>query len=208
MSKETLSQHFESKGFGILPQVFNADEIAELRKLTTKIFDIPATHKGDRNNIRFDWLVRYPELRKAFLKKEFIDAMKDIMGDDFLFLPDAAFMDSCYGGWHRDTGSQELFGKFFHYETGFLITTVAIYLQDNDETYAGGLDIVPGSHRTRARAHSQVSRPHRPFHPALQPQIPGFRVGLRYPGRKKPPRACPAPKPGGKSSENPRCRMY
>jgi len=146
----SLKEQFDRDGFVILPAVYSSGEQAALREASTRIFASAPTFPGDRTNIRFDWIARHPELRRIALNEKFVRCMKEVAGRDFLVMPDSAFMDSCYGGWHRDTGPQEKYGNLFHYEPGFLLINVALYLQDNHELYAGGLDIVPGSHKTQA----------------------------------------------------------
>jgi len=145
-----LKEQYQRDGFAILKGVFSAAEVADLRKKATEIFSRPPTFAGDRVNIRQNWTIRYPELSDVMIKDKFLSGMKELLGEDFLILPETGLHDSCLlGGWHRDTGAQEKAGHFFHFAPNYQIAAVAIYLQDNHPEYGGGLDIVPGSHRTR-----------------------------------------------------------
>jgi hypothetical protein len=51
-----------------------------------------------------------------------------------------------FGGWHKDTSSQERVGHTFHWDRDYLMVEAGFYLQDNDTEFAGGLDVEPGSH--------------------------------------------------------------
>ncbi|HWA39818.1 MAG TPA: phytanoyl-CoA dioxygenase family protein, partial [Burkholderiales bacterium] len=47
--------------------------------------------------------------------------------------------------WHRDSQSQ--LGDPVLYEPDYLVAKAAVYLQDNDREWGGGMEIVPRSHR-------------------------------------------------------------
>jgi hypothetical protein len=115
------------------------------------IFRRPVEFPGDRKNIKFMPQTRYPEFRRIINNPKFVAGLKQVFGEDFLMYPEESIHDSgLLGGWHKDTGRQESEGYEFHWEPGFDVATIGLYLQENHEEYAGGLDVVPGSHRVRS----------------------------------------------------------
>jgi hypothetical protein len=139
-----LSQ-FERDGYVVVPAALSPDEVAHLRAYFTKVFAEPPTHPGDVAQVRQDIFARLPETRVFMTKPSILSALRAVLGDDFVFVPEMQVHDSRYGFWHKDTSSMEREGYFFHREPDFRMVQCAVYLQDNDE-YGGGLDIEPGSH--------------------------------------------------------------
>jgi hypothetical protein len=81
------------------------------------------------------------------LHKPTIEILRKLLGNDFVVLRECAAHFQGFGGWHKDTTSQEFAGHLFQWSENYLMVEVAYYLQDNDEEYGGGLDVEPGSHR-------------------------------------------------------------
>jgi hypothetical protein len=160
-----LQTSFERDGFVRLPGALDASAVAQLRAELTRIFDAPPAHEGDLvghshyGHAFFDAFNRYPVLQWVPFHPPVVAALRQLLGDDFVYLPEVAIHDSGYGGWHKDTTSQEAAGLRFHLEPDYRMIQCAIYLQDNDPTYAGGLDVAPGSHRRRDRIVSPPTGP-------------------------------------------------
>ena len=157
-----LREQFKKDGYAIVPGVFSAQEIASLRRDLLSIFDTPPTLPGDRPRtpksaaLRVELPVRHPQLRWLLVHPPLLAAVREILGADFVYLPELSAHDSGYGGWHKDTTSQEGAGHRFQWDADFAMLETAIYLQDNHRLYAGGLDVIPGSHR---RPDRYVNRP-------------------------------------------------
>jgi hypothetical protein len=153
MQAEQLRQRFGSDGYIIVPNVFTSHQVSELRRELLAIFDKPPTFPGDLPlrpdgpALRVELVARHPALRWMLVHPPLLHAVRAILGDDFIYLPEMSAHDSGYGGWHKDTTSQETAGHRFHWEPSFAMLEAAIYLQDNHRLYAGGLDVIPGSHR-------------------------------------------------------------
>lgn len=145
---------FERDGFALVPDVFSADEVARMRSTVAGLFALPSKQQGDISgagrigSIRFDVCARYPELRWILGHEGLLRALRELLGEDFLYLPEMSMHQSGFGDWHKDTTSQERAGQTFHWDPGFLMVEAAIYLQPNTETYGGGLEVIPGSHKT------------------------------------------------------------
>lgn len=154
-----LLETFQREGYAVIPGVFDRAQVRELRSTLLSVFDGPL-QLGDRARasngagLRVELAARYPSLRWLLVHPPLLAAVRSLLGEDFIYLPEMSAHDSGFGGWHRDTLSQESAGHTFHNEPDFLMAEVAIYLQDNHRIYGGGLDVIPGSHaRPDARFH-------------------------------------------------------
>lgn len=149
-STGNYKKEFIENGFVVVREAFTAKEVSAFRDFFQRVFSRPPERPGDRANIRTDVLNHYPELLGLVSNSKIRTALNEILGSDFVFIPDSTMHDSnLFGGWHRDTGAQERAGHLFHYEPDFSMITLAIYLQDNREDFGGGLDIVAKSYLTR-----------------------------------------------------------
>ncbi len=143
------------QGFTTIPQVLNAAEVKQVRQQLIEIFNNPSSYEGDllakgsQGSVYLDMYSRYPQFHWIFTSDRFVNGMRSILGDDFLYLPESALHHAGYTGWHKDTNAQEKAGHDFHWQDDFEVVQVGIYLQDNDPEYAGGLDVIPGSHKVR-----------------------------------------------------------
>lgn len=153
----SLRGAFDREGFVRVPEAIDAAQVAELRRQLAAIFDKPSSYEGDINGhpnykrAYFDAFNRYPELRWIAFHPPIVAALRELLGSDFVYLPEVGIHDSGYGGWHKDSTSQEAAGLRFHWEPDFRMVQCALYLQDNDRNYAGGLDVAVGSHLRRDR---------------------------------------------------------
>jgi hypothetical protein len=147
--RASLRQH----GYAVLPKVFEPAVALDLRKELLRIFAEPSPYEGDLNahadykRAFFDAFNRYPALRWVPFHPPLLAALRGLLGDDFVWIPEVGIHDSGYGGWHKDTTAQEVAGHRFQWEPDFGVVQVAIYCQENDPLHAGGLDVIPGSHR-------------------------------------------------------------
>jgi hypothetical protein len=139
----------------MVPGVLDQPEVKAVRTKLIDVFDAGVQHRGDvqltggvegrGGGVRHHVLERLPLLRDVVLRPPVVEALRSLLGDDFVFLPETAIHDSRYGHWHKDTTPMERAGVTWHWAPDFEMVTCAIYFQDNDE-FGGGLDIVPGSH--------------------------------------------------------------
>jgi hypothetical protein len=139
----SLGRMFCQKGFVQLPQVFSPEDVAAFRAAAIDVLPPakPPYQPQSSNTALFD-----EPFRRVLRNDLLIRALRELLGEDFLFINEFALHDSIYAGWHSDTASPEAKGGHeFHWSPAFLMLNAAIYLQDNDDN-GGGLDVVPGSH--------------------------------------------------------------
>ncbi len=152
MPPEALSKQLEDEGYALVPGVLEPEQVEELRSVLTRLFAEPSPYPGDIEHhgpvgcIRMDIFTRCPELRWLLVHEPLVRALRDALGEDFVYVPEMSAHADGYGKWHKDTSSQERDGLLFHWTPDFRVVQVALYLQDND-SLGGGLDVVPGSHR-------------------------------------------------------------
>jgi hypothetical protein len=86
-------------------------------------------------------------MRWLLLHEPAVEVLRGLLGSDFVVVREAACHLNQFGGWHKDTSTQETAGRTFHRDKDYLMVEAAYYLQDNTSEYGGGLDVEPGSHR-------------------------------------------------------------
>lgn len=139
----SLQRSFCQDGFVALPEVFDQAEMAEIRRAAIAHF--PQNQPPFEPMFSNTALYQEP-FRRVFRNLKFIQALRSVLGDDFVFINEMSLHDSFYVGWHTDTASPEFkLDREFHWSPGFCLVQIAIYLQDNAGN-GGGLDIVPGSY--------------------------------------------------------------
>lgn len=155
MSKADSREFFQKNGFAYFKNVFSGNEVATMRQQVLEIFKKPSEFAGDWDDkppltaIRADLFNRYQQLRWIFYKPEIHAALKKILGDDIGFVPESVAHYKGFGSWHKDTTSQENTGMHSQHEADWLMVECAVYMQDNVKEYGGGLDVVPGSHKSK-----------------------------------------------------------
>lgn len=138
-------EQFHRDGFLVVPSVITKKQVKELRDFLINIFNSNINLSGNTRNFRNDIASNYQQIRWLLFHPPIISALKSLLGNNFVFLPEMSAHCSNYSGWHKDTTSQECAGHKFHWQPNYLMVEAAIYLQDNNE-YGGGLDVIPGSH--------------------------------------------------------------
>jgi len=146
MIDELATSKFHSDGYLLVSSVFNMDEIDFLRERLIEKFDSDIRGKSDTPDCLYDIVNRFQDFEFLLENETFLNIFREILGADFVFIPEMVAHDSSFGDWHKDTTSLEYSGHLFHYESDFLMIQTAVYLQDNTEEYGGGLVAVPGSH--------------------------------------------------------------
>lgn len=140
----SLERSFCQDGFVMIPQVFDRAEIAEIRRAAIAQFP---DNRPPFEPMFSNTAVYQEPFRQVFRNRKFIEALRAVLGEDFVFINEFALHDSFYVGWHTDTATPEgKVGHEFHWSPCFCVVQIAIYLQDNTVNGGGGLDVVPGSY--------------------------------------------------------------
>ena len=148
MLKAEQIQQFRKNGYLRIPDVLTPDQVRWLRDYFQAKLSLPEEQRlpGDLDDFLFDIYVRYPEISWLLFHEPTIKILKSLLGDDFVVMRESVVQLNRFGGWHKDTTSQEKAGRRFHWDDDFLMIEAAYYLQHNSEEYGGGLDVEPGSH--------------------------------------------------------------
>jgi ectoine hydroxylase-related dioxygenase (phytanoyl-CoA dioxygenase family) len=137
-----MTAHFKEQGYWVFPGIFSAEEIEALRAAARRISgDNPACEPRFFQNI----LDTDKTARRIILSVRVRDALRRIVGNDFVLVNEHGLHDSFFGGWHTDTTSPEHRGYAFHLSDTFSVIQCAVYLQPNSD-FGGGVTLVPGSH--------------------------------------------------------------
>lgn len=141
---------FQHYGFLVLPGVLSSEQVDWLRAFLEPKFGLPQSERllGDLDKVIFDIYSRYPEIRWLLFNQTAVEALRSLLGDDFVLLRESSAARDFYAdGWHKDSGGLDKFGHHFHHREDYQMIQTAYYLQDNDPYLGGGLDVEPGSHR-------------------------------------------------------------
>ena len=149
----TRREEFKKNGYIIIKNSFEQDEIEDLRSLCYEEFeklnqiDISSEVNLEINRQIFTKLfVQNPNLINPLFKKSVIDEVKKVLGDDYISFADFQLNNNLHSPiWHTDSQSIGFSTKYVYHKS-FNIAKIALYLQENDKTYGGQLDIIPGSH--------------------------------------------------------------
>jgi hypothetical protein len=147
LTAEQIEQ-FHRDGYLRIPNVLTPEQVSWLRTFFQAKFGLPPEQRlpQDMDDCLFDVFGRYPEVSWLLFLDPTIKILKSLLGDDFAVLRESVVQLNRFGGWHKDTTSQEKAGRTFHWQDDFLMIEAAYYLQDNSEEYGGGLDVERRSH--------------------------------------------------------------
>jgi ectoine hydroxylase-related dioxygenase (phytanoyl-CoA dioxygenase family) len=145
MSSSALQDAVARDGYVTVESVLEGSEVPQLRDVLTQAFAEPPGPHDDAVQ-RIDAASRYPAIRAVLERPQLLSALRAILGDQLIVLPDTVAHDSSFPTWHKDTTSMEQRGHSFQKDPRFLLVHVGLYLQDNGP-YGGGLDVIPGTHR-------------------------------------------------------------
>ncbi len=147
----SLEEQYIKKGYVIIKNVFDENEIDKIRSYILKTFDLQ-----NNSNLRMVYgseIIKDQTLYSVFFRKKIINSLKIIFGDDFEYIPDFIIQINSFGqkekkykpGWHVDSASEGP-AKYF-LKKDYKFAKMGIYLQDNSKEYGGGINLTPGGHR-------------------------------------------------------------
>jgi len=149
----TKKEEFRKKGYIVIKNAFDIDEIENLRESCFKALNIENSinnlkpqNKEEIRQIHIDEFIKNPDLVNPLFKKSIIDQVREVLGDDYINFADFTLNNNLHSPiWHTDSQFMG-FSTQYVYNPSFKIAKLGLYLQEDDKTYGGQLDIIPGSH--------------------------------------------------------------
>jgi hypothetical protein len=141
--------HLKTQGFLRVPNVLTSEQVQSLRTFLSQKFSLPENQRlpHDKDFVLYNYWGRYPELRWLLYHEPIVHTFSSLLGKDYVMTSEVVVLYNIFGGWHKDSTSQEKANKAFHKDDHYAVYEVALYLQDNCDEYGGGLDVIPGTHR-------------------------------------------------------------
>jgi hypothetical protein len=141
--------NYQKFGFVHTDTVISQNEVDKFRRiiqhysLSGKTFPLPPK-----------FCLQDKEIMRIVFSPKLVSALKSAFHPDYIMFPDlevqynligGAAKNGIFNGWHVDSNSEGIKEYLTKCDYGF--AKVGVYFQDNDCDYAGGIDLVPSSHR-------------------------------------------------------------
>ena len=135
-----LQRQFSQDGYVVFPGVVSPQEIASMREAGEKFFSKGRSHMFTRDFLEFPALASLP------FNPKIVEKIRAVFGEQFATISQFSMSANLHNPqWHRDSQSQT--GDDCLFDPEYLVAKCAVYLQDNDREWGGGMEIVPRSHR-------------------------------------------------------------
>lgn len=135
----SLQKQFRNEGYVLLRGVITPEEIAAMREAGEKHF------VGERSHMFTDELLRIPCLAALSFNPKIVAGIRRVFGEGYATVTQFSMSANLHNPqWHRDSQSQE--GNEYLYDPDYRVSKCAVYLQDNDREWGGGMEILPRSH--------------------------------------------------------------
>ncbi|WP_299615509.1 phytanoyl-CoA dioxygenase family protein [Pelagibius sp.] len=151
MTAEDLRKAFKRDGYVLLRGALSAQEVAEIRATLPPVYDkltlTPKRYMQARE------CLAVPPVYRLMAHPKIIEACRRILGEDLVYVNDLVVQRNVIpvgdNPPHLDCQAEFRFNRDSRYlvDPNFLFAKVGVYLQDNTEDYAGGIDIYPRGHR-------------------------------------------------------------
>lgn len=152
-----LKLQFQRDGYLVVKQAFSQQKIEELRTRLLDIFEKKRLLKGEDSSsglaerkkyraiipFAYDY---YPEILEVLGQEDVLKALKILLGDPFVVVPECTLMRDYFNTLHTDLTRFERKGYTSHLKPDWLKLTMVLYLQDNTPELGGGMYVVPGTH--------------------------------------------------------------
>jgi len=136
---EIIEEMYE-QGYIVVPQVINHDEIKKIRGHYKHI-----SKQSGLSTLLPTEILKQPDIFNLLLKEKSTVTIKKLFGCDFSLFPNFTIRESVYIPWHND--SYFLPEEVIDPKEKLQFMQCAIYLQDNDSEFGGGITLIPFSHR-------------------------------------------------------------
>ena len=135
----SLKKQFSEEGYVHLRGVISREEIAAMREAGRRYCVEGRSHMFTEEFIRIPCLATLP------FNARIVAGIREVFGEGYASVTQFSMSANLHNPqWHRDSQSQE--GNEYLYDTDYLVSKCAVYLQDNDAEWGGGMEILPRSH--------------------------------------------------------------
>ncbi len=154
LTEEQIQSYFET-GCLHVKNVYSRSSIDKIRLLLAKAIEDGTWNSAPHYNegVTTDIFRTMPELVDLIFTERYIQIFKDLLGDEMVILPEPAMHRNRFYYWHKDSTFLDEQGETFHWNQDFQAIMAAMYLQDNDDEYGGGLTVVPNTHHNQDQYH-------------------------------------------------------
>ena len=148
-----FTKSFQENGYVVIPGVYSMESIFQARKIFDDAFKRELWKHScyDSPEIINDIYRHFPALASLIFNSEYFQAIRYLIGENMVWLPECAVHRNRYVPWHKDTTAQEINGVKSHYDNEGAMLQVAVYFQDNSTSTGGGVTVIPGSHFQKDR---------------------------------------------------------
>lgn len=156
------SEQYKAFGFAVIRGLLSSDEVKSLRE------DLKFRFKEAHQRLSGGGVVRFlapstcfqmTSVRNVLINQKLVEALQSIMRENCFVIPDLIVQRNSFGisenkwllplprrfGWHVDANSEGM--NDCHFDPEYVFLKCGVYLQPNDPTYDGGVDLIPKSHR-------------------------------------------------------------
>jgi len=150
---------YKREGYLLVPDVFSLPELQYARTTFLTAFENELWKKApySKPDIINDIWSFFPDLIDPIFPPVLFNIIRDLIGDEVIWIPECSIHLNRYIHWHKDTSIQEISGETSHHNTNAPMIQAAIYFQDNNES-GGGLTVLPRSHTQRDRYHKMMTK--------------------------------------------------
>ena len=131
--------NLDQDGYFTVQGVLGREQISNLRAVCDRYF----RDTGNQIMPARDFLA-IPELAVIPFHPAVVEALKSVLGPEYVTIPEYTMQTERFGGWHTDAQTER--HADYLYRPDYLQIQCGIYLQDNVPGLGGGLDVAPKSH--------------------------------------------------------------
>src|SRR5437667_7971483 len=113
LTKQQIEQ-FHCDGYLLVPNLLSVGEVASLRSFFLSKFSLPPEQRypEDDEITLYHIFSHYSEVSWLLFHEPTVSVLKSLLGDDFVMLESSILLNR-FGGWHKDTTSQQSSGYTF-----------------------------------------------------------------------------------------------
>jgi len=151
--------HYFREGFLHVKNVYTPESIDRIREIMAKALTDGTWESAPHYNegVTTDVFRVMPELVDLFFTEKYVQVFKDLFGDEMVVLPEPAIHRNRFYFWHKDSSFLDEQGEKYHWNDDFNAIMAAMYFQDNDDVYGGGITVAPGTHKDKEDKHHKVA---------------------------------------------------